>query len=278
MVLEQRFSRRRFLQFAAAGSGALVLARAPLPKALAATELVNPYSGAIPLAFPLAQGTYEIPVQNTWIDDNWHSARQGDLYTWNHRAGTAARAHDGVDAYPLDATALPPVYAPVEGMVAAVCVRSANTIVSPFTYVTSQEVPPPWNFSEAIDSVIQVPLYGNFVWIYSTETASLGYYVFLTHLQNESTLQALAVALRENGRVNVTRQNQLGVMGDTGNAVGAPQLHVEVHYPRGASFSCTRCTPEKTLTAINPYPSLVNAAVRPPVDLALPRTRRGWSG
>jgi hypothetical protein len=144
------------------------------------------------------------------------------------------------------------------------------------TYAVSHEFPPPWNYSDAIDSVDQVPLYGNFIWLASTEAASHGYSVFLTHLQNEGTLQALALALREHGRVHMTRRDQVGVMGDTGNAVGVPQLHVEIHYPLGHTYACTRCVPEKVHTAINPYASLVNAVERPSVDMETPRPRRGW--
>jgi hypothetical protein len=51
-------------------------------------------------------------------------------------------------------------------------------------------------------------------------------------------------------------------MGDTGNAAGTPQLHSEIHYPAGSSFTCSHCTPSKVLTSIDPEASLVRATRR----------------
>lgn len=60
----------------------------------------------------------------------------------------------------------------------------------------------------------------------------------------------------------------LGVIGDTGNAAGYPQLHVEIHYPTGSSFVCAECAPEKQLTAIDPYASLLRATPRATISTA----------
>lgn len=52
-------------------------------------------------------------------------------------------------------------------------------------------------------------------------------------------------------------------MGDTGNAAGTPQLHVEVHYPKGKTFTCTHCAPRKSgLTSLDPFNSLAGASPR----------------
>ena len=89
MILDARISRRRFLQMGAgAAAGALLLP--VLPETARAGTLVDPYSGSIPLVFPLVYGTYKTPVQ-----DNWHVNREGQIYTWNHRNGSSQRAHDG---------------------------------------------------------------------------------------------------------------------------------------------------------------------------------------
>jgi murein DD-endopeptidase MepM/ murein hydrolase activator NlpD len=60
----------------------------------------------------------------------------------------------------------------------------------------------------------------------------------------------------------VTTSTPLGIMGDTGNAAGTPQLHAEIHYPAGSNFTCTHCTPNKVVTSIDPEPSLMGAAKR----------------
>jgi murein DD-endopeptidase MepM/ murein hydrolase activator NlpD len=250
MIFDARISRRRFLQMGAgAAAGALLLP--VLPETARAGTLVDPYSGSIPLVFPLVYGTYKTPVQ-----DNWHVNREGQIYTWNHRNGSSQRAHDGVDVYPSRHRKLPRVYAPLSGKVAAVCVRSSNTVNATVTYKVSSKMPPPWDYSQAIDNVINLPLYGNFVWLYSTDANSLGYFVFFCHLKNETTLQSLAPDQP------VTVSTPLGVMGDTGNAAGTPQLHSEIHYPAGSSFTCSHCTPSKVLTSMDPEASLVRATRR----------------
>lgn len=49
-------------------------------------------------------------------------------------------------------------------------------------------------------------------------------------------------------------------MGDSGNAPGDPQLHVELYLPRGAKFSCAKCPPlSPKRGAANPFPSLAQA-------------------
>jgi murein DD-endopeptidase MepM/ murein hydrolase activator NlpD len=249
-MLDARISRRRFLQMGAgAAAGALLLP--VLPQTARASALVDPYSGSIPLVFPLVYSTYKAPVQ-----DNWHVNREGQIYAWNHRNTSSQRAHDGVDIYPSRRRKLPRVYAPLSGKVAAVCTRSSNTVGATVTYEVSRATPPPWDYSRAIDNVINLPLYGNFVWLYSTDASSLGYFVFFCHLKNESTIQSLAPDQQ------VTVSTSIGVMGDTGNAAGTPQLHAEIHYPVGSNFTCSHCTPNRALTAIDPEASLVRASRR----------------
>jgi murein DD-endopeptidase MepM/ murein hydrolase activator NlpD len=249
-MLDSRFDRRRFLQMGAgAAAGALLLP--VLPESARAAALVDPYGGSIPLVFPLAYGTYRSPVQ-----DNWHANREGQTYAWNHRNGLSQRAHDGVDIYPSRRSKLPRVYAPLAGKVAAVCTRSSNTVGAVVNYRVSSTTPPPWDYSRAIDDVINLPLYGNFVWLYSTASGSAGYFVFFCHLKNEATLQGLAPDQL------VTTSTPVGVMGDTGNAAGTPQLHAEIHYPTGNRFTCSHCTPNKSLTSIDPEASLIRATRR----------------
>ena len=239
-------SRRHVFELATATAGTLLF-----PKIASADgKLVDPYIGAIPLISPLASGAYQLPLQ-----DNWHALREGHLYDWNHRASTQLRCHDGVDLYPSGST-LPPVYSPLHGMVAAVCTRSDNTPNAMVTYLASSTTPPPWDYHAATDDVAQLPLYGNFIWLYSTDPASAGYFVFLCHLQNEAAIQAL----RPDDAVTAT--TPLAVMGDTGNASGTPQLHVEIHYPNRATYICGHCAPTKATTSIDPYASLVNATLR----------------
>lgn len=250
--MNESVSRRTFLR----ASGATIATLAVWPalsstEVLAAATLVDPYSGSIPLVFPLKRRTYQSPVQN-----NWHASREGQLYQWSHQDGTTLRAHDGVDVYPRSTGALPTVYAPLTARVAAVCVRSDNTLSATVDYKVSASTPPPWDYSGATDNVANLPLYGNFVWLYSTDARSAGYFVFFCHLQNEPTLRALVPDQA------VTTTTPLAVMGDTGNAQGSPQLHVEVHYPSGNSFTCTHCTPNKTVTSIDPFNSLANATRR----------------
>src|SRR5215212_2870616 len=182
---DARISRRRFLQLGA-GAAAGTLLLPGLPEAAGAATLVDPYSGSIPLVFPLLYGTYKSPVQ-----DNWHANREGQIYTWNHRNTSSQRAHDGVDVYPSRRRKLPRVYAPLAGKVAAVCTRSSNTVNATVTYKVSSTTPPPWDYSQAIDNIINLPLYGNFVWLYSTDANSFGHFVFFCHLKNETTIQSL---------------------------------------------------------------------------------------
>ena len=247
---DARISRRRFLRMGA-GAAAGTLLLPALARSARADALVDPYGGAIPLLFPLVYGTYKTPVQ-----DYWHVNREGGIYAWNHQNGSSQRAHDGVDVYPSRRSKLPRVYAPLTGKVAAVCTRSSNTVDAAVTYRVSGATPPPWDYSRAVDNVINLPLYGNFVWLYSTDANSFGYFVFFCHLKNETTLQALAPDQP------VKASTPVGIMGDTGNAAGTPQLHAEIHYPAGSSFACNHCTPNKVLTSIDPEASLVGATRR----------------
>jgi murein DD-endopeptidase MepM/ murein hydrolase activator NlpD len=245
-------SRRTFLRATGATAAAIALWPALAnAEALVAPALVDPYSGSIPLVFPLPRKTYQTPVQN-----NWHASREGQIYSWSHQDASTTRGHDGVDVFPRSASRLSTVYAPLTARVAAVCLRSDNTLNASVTYKVSASTPPPWDYSQGVDNVANLPLYGNFVWLYSTDARSAGYFVFFCHLQNEAILRALAPDQ------TVTTATPLGVMGDTGNAQGAPQLHVEIHYPAGSSYTCTHCTPNKTVTSIDPYSSLANAARR----------------
>ncbi len=263
MPSERLRSRRGFLRLALAASPALVLpgivfAGEPAgsgeePWAAAGRGLVDPYTGAMPLTFPLVRGTYQVPIV-----DNWHVERDGRQYRWNHRLSAAQRAHDGVDIYPRPGRPLPQVYAPLASRVGAFCVRETNAVDSPFEYQVSGRIPPPWNLSRAIDSVSNLSLYGNFIWLRSIEAASRGYWVLLAHLQNEPLIRAL----RPDDRL--ATDSPIGVMGDTGNAAGTPQLHVEIRYPTGNVFACRRCDPGKPTSAINPSASLVGATRRLP--------------
>ena len=244
-----QLSRRTFLATTAAAGGALLFGPGTLAQAAA---LVDPYRGSIPMVFALRSGTYQTPLA-----DNWHAAREGQLYAWSHRTTRTHRAHDGVDVFPVAGAPLPTVYAPFAGVVAAVCFRSDNTVASTVTYRASATNPPAWDYSRAIDNVANLPLYGNFVWLRSTETASAGYFVLYAHLQNEAVLRALAPDQQ------LTTASAVGVLGDTGNAAGSPQLHVEVHYPRGSTFACTHCSPRKSgETALDPFASLAAASAR----------------
>lgn len=248
MRRDVQISRRTFLRMTAAATGALFL---PISETARAQTLVDPYGGAIPLVFPLIYGSYKTPVS-----DNWHINREGQIYAWNHQNGQAQRAHDGVDIYPSSKRKLPRIYAPLAGTVAAVCVRSSNTVNASVSYKASSTTPPPWDYHQAIDNVANLPLYGNFVWLYSTDANSLGYFVFFCHLKNETTINSLALDQQ------VTTNTPIGVMGDTGNAQGTPQLHAEIHYPRGSSFVCSHCTPTKVVTSIDAEASLTQATRR----------------
>jgi len=248
MVPDATITRRGLLGLGTATVGAILL---PDSGTAWADTLIDPYRAAIPLVFPLVDGTYQTPVA-----DNWHVSREGRSYPWTHRTSSTHRAHDGVDIYP-SAAAAPLVYAPLAGTVAAVCLRSSNTPTANVAYRVSSTTPPPWDYSRAIDDVANLPLYGNFVWLCSTDPGSRGYFVFFCHLQNDSAIASLVPDQP------VTVQTRIGVVGDTGNAVGNPQLHTEIHYPQGSSYACSHCTPRKELTSINPEASLLRATPRP---------------
>ncbi|HEX2299146.1 MAG TPA: hypothetical protein VHH34_11635 [Pseudonocardiaceae bacterium] len=233
------------------GLGAAAVAAVALPStSSAAAAPIDPYNGAIPLTFPLVDGTY-----GSTVASSWHVGREGRVYPWNHVNGAARRAHDGVDTHPAPGV-LPAVYAPLSGTVAAVCLRAANTPQAPITYRASNTTPPPWDYSQAVDEIASLSLYGNFVWLYSTDEGSNGYFVFLCHLQNEPVLNSLVPDQP------VDERSQLGVVGDSGNAAGVPQLHTEIHYPAGVGYPCSRCTPSRLLTSLNPEASLLQAARR----------------
>jgi murein DD-endopeptidase MepM/ murein hydrolase activator NlpD len=221
-----------------------------LPSGLAAAAtLVNPYTGKIPIVFPLRGGTYLQPVR-----DNWHASRVDAISPWSHRLSKVRRAHDGVDVFPASSASLPAVYAPFSAVVSAVCVYDGSAP----DYRVSTASPPPWNYSGRLDSGL--PRFGHFIWLQSTAPdASAGYFMFYCHLQDEPVLRGFL------GRVGqeVTAGTQVGVLGDSGNAEGEPQLHLEIHYPLGSSFACTRCKPRASgRTSINPYASLRDATAR----------------
>jgi hypothetical protein len=253
MQHDRLISRRTFVRMSAAAIGTLFLPIPEIARAQASQRLVDPYTGTIPLVFPLVSGTYRTPVA-----DNWHVAREGQIYAWNHQNGSTQRAHDGVDVYPSKLRNLSRVYAPLTCTVAAVCVRSSNKLNATVTYRASSTTPPPWDYSRAVDNVARLPLYGNFVWLYCSDinNPGYGYFVFFCHLQKETTIQSLK--LDQPLAVNTP----VGVMGDTGNAQGTPQLHTEIHYPKGQSFTCAHCTPNKLVTSIDAEASLTQAKLR----------------
>jgi murein DD-endopeptidase MepM/ murein hydrolase activator NlpD len=260
---QDRVSRRTVLGGAGAVAGLLALPARMRAQTLAPgggqaqqpgqTTLVDPYAGSIPLVFPLGKGTYQSPLA-----DNWHEPRDGGALPWSHHTGPQ-RAHDGVDIYPLPDVPLPTVYAPLRGVVASVSLRPENDLTAPVLSLVDGAAPPPWDYSQAGDTVSRLPLYGNFVWLRSTEATSIGYWVFFCHLQYEPLLRALAPGQP------VTVDTPLGVVGDTGNAAGTPQLHVEVHYPGEFGFRCRRCTPPTLLTGFDAFASLTTATPRLPL-------------
>jgi len=186
--------------------------------------------------------------------DNWHDNRDGNYgYAWSHQNSPARRAHDGVDIFPFDRSALPPVYAPFAAQVVDVNVGGQR--------VRDDSLAPNWDYGQG-------NIYGNYVWLRSTEAdASKGFLAFYCHLQDDPTLRsltgALVTSIAEGGTLLVDHKTQVGMMGDTGNAANDPQLHMEIHYPRGITFTCARCTRTKDgMTAINPFPSLSNPRPR----------------
>lgn len=248
-------TRRALVKAGLATAGGLLLpwqVQAEIASAADAAS-VDPYSGVVPLAFPIRSGQFGA------ISNNWHASRIGKLMPANHRNGKNRRAHDGMDVFPKSTASLPLVYAPFAGQVLAVCVFEGMTS----TYEVSTLATPRQDYSKVVDG--RTPRHGNHVWIRSTEAASEGYQIEYSHLQDETTIRALLAALRaandlgEYLTVGVT--TPIGVLGDTGNAAGSPQLHVEIHLPGTDTFTCTRCRPTKPLmTAINPYQSLITAA------------------
>ena len=250
LTMPPTISRRRLLQLGAAVSAATLLPRsAPVAAgAMIESSTIDPYSGAIPLVFPVRAGTYQTPVL-----DNWHQNRAGEAYPWSHEQSATQRAHDGVDIFPRSARKLPTVYAPFAARVAAVNLAGPKAAYRVSSDVT---ILPPWDYSVS-------RVYGNFIWLCSTEAASAGYFMFYCHLQNESILRQLADRLASGVDVTVDPTKAVGVMGDSGNAGGHPQLHLETHYPRGVTFNCTKCgpTPRAGMTALNPSESLSNSSV-----------------
>ena len=253
--------RRDLLRLGAAATVAALVptaaAAAPPPDkkpggSLPLTPLQDPYTGRIPLVFPVLDGTYRKPLR-----DNWHDNRDGVGYDWSHQKSITQRAHDGVDIFPRFSTALPTVYAPLAARVAAVYVGGV------YTQNQDAAIAPPWPYpvGTGVDNI-----YGNYLWLYSTETASLGYFAFYCHLKDDDLLGAMAKKIGS-GNDTVGVSTVVGTMGNTGNAADQPQLHVELHYPRSNAiqnaFQCARCEPVKDgMTAFNPFPSLSNATAR----------------
>ena len=99
-----RLTRRTFLKASGAWAAAVVLASLT-PSPSPAMALIDPYSGAVPITFPIRRGLY-------WIFNNWHVPRVGSILSFNHQVRTWLRAHDGVDIFALKGTAL---YACVAG-------------------------------------------------------------------------------------------------------------------------------------------------------------------
>jgi hypothetical protein len=234
-------SRRWVLRAGAATAAALLL---PEQAAEAAT-IVNPNTGVIPMTFPVRYGNYRA------FRDNWHEVRAGPSSRWSHRLSLTQRAHDGIDVYPASYSYLGVVYAPFQAIVSAVCMYLGR----PPIYRVSKLAPPPWNYSQVFQG--SRSRYGHFIWLKSTASdASNGYFAFYCHLKNEETLRGLLNRMAS-GEVYVTPSTWVGRIGDSGNALGDPQLHLEIHYPIGKSYTCARCNPDRTLlTAINPYASL----------------------
>ena len=207
------------------------------------TPAVDPYTGSIPLTFPLKEGDVQ-PVL-----DNWHHPRDGNYgYDWSHQNSPARRAHDGIDLFPLSAD-LPLAYAPFAA-------RVVDVNVDGYRRATDATLRPPWDYGRG-------NIYGNYLWLCCTEGDGRGFFAFYCHLHDEAVLRGLADTLATAGAPAVTANDVVGQMGETGNATGDPQLHLELHYPLGQSFTCTRCTRKKSgMTALNPYPSLSKAAPR----------------
>lgn len=257
-MLDKHLSRRDFVKLTGAVAGSLLFYLPESAQAVSPTSLIDPYTGFIPFLFPLQANTYKPVV------DNWHDNREGSSQNWSHQNGSTQRAHDGVDVFPVGSKH-PTVYSPVNGIISAVLTRSSNTISSTYNYQTASGVyAPPWDYSQAVDDVASLPLYGNFIWIYSTEPASYGYYIFFCHLQYDTTYLTKLIP-----GATLSNTTPIGVLGDTGNAQGSPQLHTEIHYPKDSatlaniSYTCSHCSPAKSIeTALNPVVSLQKATQR----------------
>ena len=259
-------TRRGFL-----GLGAAAMAAALFPAAAAAaprpskqpggpskTPLEDPYAGAIPLDFPLAGGTYRKPLR-----DNWHDNREGPAYDWSHQNSATQRAHDGIDIFPRFAGTLPLVHAPCAARVVQINIDGSRATDG----TTDGTLAPPEDYPQGRDP--QVNIYGNYLWLEGTTGASAGYYFFFCHLQADETLRVLAQRLITKPVAEplvVDARQPVGRMGDSGNAPGDPQLHVELYLPRtaafpdGEKFSCAKCPPlSPKRGAANPFPSLAQA-------------------
>jgi Peptidase family M23 len=101
----RRLDRRQLLKLAAAGS--LVAATASwlkLPGSAGASSVVTSPQQVVSLTVPFRQAAF------VGLQRNWHGARTGDFFWYNHR--TTVRAHDGED---MACNNLTPVYACVSG-------------------------------------------------------------------------------------------------------------------------------------------------------------------
>ncbi|HEY8599610.1 MAG TPA: M23 family metallopeptidase, partial [Thermomicrobiales bacterium] len=147
---------------------------------------------------------------------------------------------------------------PLAGRVAAVCVGGV--------YAENAAIKPPWAYpaGSGADNI-----YGNYLWLYSTDSRSRGYFVHYCHLQDDDLLRGMLAGVNT-AHDGVDTGTPVGTMGETGNAAGQPQLHVELHYPQDPAlgyarrnFTCARCAPTKApMTAFNPFPSLSKATAR----------------
>src|SRR5712692_9133689 len=91
-------TRREFLKAGGALAASLALSGV-MPQPSLAAALVDPYSGVVPITFPIRRGLY-------WIYRNWHVPRVGGILPFNHEIRPWMRAHDGIDDYALRVTAL----------------------------------------------------------------------------------------------------------------------------------------------------------------------------
>ncbi len=103
---DPKLTRRALLKAGAAGAAALVLTAA-LPAPSQARALVDPYTGVVPMTFPMRRGVY-------WIFHNWHVPRVGSILHFNHQLSSWLRAHDGVDIFAPHGT---PLYACTTGTI-----------------------------------------------------------------------------------------------------------------------------------------------------------------